>query len=219
LGTGVGDEAEDDAVQIRQSVAARVGAVVVGVALQRDVVAADPLDKLERASAVRLALQRLAPAARQNDGVAAGQVEEELGVGLGEHELDSLLVHGADRLDRVVVLRVRNLVRFHVPLHRGDDVLCREIAAVVERDALAQFKRPGEPVVADFGKRLGHAGHDVAVAIEFDQALIDVVVDDAVDVGGRVGRRIEAGRLGRNRHGQGAADLRLLILANGQIRR
>ena len=199
----VGDEAEGHAVELRQSLH-----VVVGVLHQLDTVAAHPLAHLEGPGPDRRALEGVHRLARVDHRALAGEVDQEVRVGALQRERDGVIVLDGDVADGRVVLRIRMLrLRVHGALDHELHVGRFELASVVE--AHPGLEEEGVVLLVGHAPALGQPRHDLAVAIDLHQALLDVVEHD-----GRRGRRrrrreIEAGRLRGDLNGETRRCLRL----------
>ena len=202
---GVGDEARDDPVEVRQ---ARLPVAVVPV--QPDELALLPLDELEGSGADRLVgagraleVHALEQMLREHRRLVPGEGPEDVGRRLVELEDRRLGIRrldigdgaegvGAARVDLLQDLEDREL-------HVG----ARERLAVVEADAAAEPERNGPAVVAHL-PRLRQAGLGVQVEVVLEEPIVDLGGDLADRArGGKV--RGERRRLGLDQHHQGAA--------------
>ena len=207
LRRGILDELEHDLVQLDRR------RVAVGLGLgQGDRFAFLAFDELERAGADRVGAVGWRALGIDQGGVGDAEIEQDEGVGILHRDLDRGGIDHLDAVDRAIEILGRHLgVGRDQPVDREFHVRRVEGFAVVVLHAGAQL----EDVLLAVGRHgpaLGQAGHDVAVAVDARQALVDVLVGDLANRGGGVEARIEhrrlqrqadddvvAGRLGRRR--------------------
>ena len=131
-----------------------------------------------------------------------GQGDEDRAVGLGEAELERVVVD-LGQLGRLLHEALADAADAAPALDGGDGVGRLQLLAVVEHDALAQGHGVGEAVVAD-----GVGGHQLGdrpvLRVVGEEPLVGAVAEDGDDLGGRL-VLVEVGRLADGGHAQRAA--------------
>ena len=152
----LGDVGEDDLGDAR-----RIPPVVV-VAREREAVALTPRLEHEGARAVRRRLHVGGVVRVEDEPGRPGQEEEEVLVRLRQRDLHRALVGRGDLFDRLQAREADHRLVGAGLVERGDDVLCRELGAVVEGDARLEGEGIGAAVVGD--RPVARQGrHDLAV--------------------------------------------------------
>ena len=187
-GGRVRDEPEDGRFQRRflAPVAVKGG--------QRDMVALGPFAELEGPGADRTG-RGVGGGRRVHDRrVAPGHLPREIAVRPVQRDADQVGRHRLDRGDvgEQLLLRVR---RFRAPraVQREDHVRCVEFGAVVKPDPGPQLEFIDRPAVLRL-PAFGKAGDDPAVRGKSGQPLEQIGIDDLVDGGGGVRRRVQPRR-------------------------
>ncbi|MCY1293653.1 hypothetical protein D9M70_429200 [compost metagenome] len=159
-------------------------------------------------------------AVRLDDKVVVGQQQRQVGIAFREcqHELAAVGLDFLDRLHHAECARFRLVIG--VALQRLDDVVERQLLAVVELHALADVEGPGRCVgrgLPGFGK----CRHRCACRrMAFDQHVAPVASDDEHELRKRLGRVLRVGGGGTfEAELQMAAALRLLRRRAGRKQR
>ena len=191
----VGDRQEDNAVEMY-----RVLVPIIGEAIEHDAILRYPLGEFVGAGAHRmlaeLVARRLSRLGRNDHPGTVGQLRQQRGERLVEHQLYRVVVDDLDRFERAdLALAVRarqGEVALETKLHR----LGVQRLAIVKLDALTQLHRHGLVVVAEFPLRRQHR-HDAELGVDIDELVAERSEDDAADIGARQGRVEDVGVLGK----------------------
>ena len=208
---GNGDEPEfvDLCLTLARIAARRFRASTVAVVLyQYDILIRLALTELVRAGADELH-QRIGDGFLRHDaGVTGGEGEmrQQGRLHFREDDLDRGRPFGGDGRDAFGE-RLAARRHLHPALQRGNDILGIEIASVMQLDALAQLDRVGLAVRRHLRHLGGQHGLHGPLGVKSEERFVDVLHDQADEVGGRR-HRIEGLRLRNHRQVGGARRLR-----------
>ena len=207
LGGRIGEDTQRHAVEVRLALAE-----IIGGPLDHDAITRDELLQLEGARPELPRGEGLhvgEPLARDDARVRHGRDGREHRKRRLHREAHRRLVerlHPVDRADLTAVRRRR--LRIEQRGEGGDDVLGRELAPVMEADALPQFERPHLGAIAG-APRLGEVRHRLAFRVETGQVVVHPFRRHPLRAAD-VHDRIDRAQPKRDAHAQQAAGLLVL---------